>query len=222
MYEGPTVRKALVTPRWHLVQNVVPDGTTELYDLSTDPAESRDVASERPSERQALLSRLAAWMDDSAIPPDFAARVAQHVTDSAPPFANRLDAQIGRCLQVLGSSVQPTPSIRGGRIEATLVVRARCPVPSGFRLFVHLRAAAGPFVNADHDFLDGLIPPDRLPVDRYVRDVTQISVPPWFPTGSATLEVGLFQRSERMPVRASPAIAPHDQRSLIAARIEIR
>ena len=38
-FEGPTERRAAVDRRWHLLYNMVPDNTWELYDLAHDPLE---------------------------------------------------------------------------------------------------------------------------------------------------------------------------------------
>ncbi len=223
MYEGPTVRKALVTSRWHLIHNLIPDGTIELYDLQSDPQETRDRAAEASlrTTREALSGRLSAWLDDSAVPADFAARVQSYVSEQAPKTAQTLTARVGQCLDVVGSELS-TPSLRrGSSLQATLVFRLRCRIPAGYRLFVHLRSPGGPFVNADHDFLDGIVPAEHLPVGRYVRDVSRIAVPMWFPPGPATLQVGLFQRSERLPVSGPPAQILARDRAVIAATLSV-
>ena len=60
MYEGPTVRKALVTSSWHLIANVIPDGTSELYNLEADPLEEHDLQGLHPQLERDLAARLAA------------------------------------------------------------------------------------------------------------------------------------------------------------------
>ncbi len=54
MYEGPTVRKALSTSRYHYIENLVPDGTRELYDVTSDPGEDHDLQGLRGGEEQRL------------------------------------------------------------------------------------------------------------------------------------------------------------------------
>lgn len=223
MYEGPTVRKALVSSRWHLIQNLIPDGTTELYDLKNDPGETQDRAADSSlrATREALGNRLSAWLDDSAVPADFAARVERYVTDSPPATAQPLSARIGDCLEVVGSELSASQLQHGQSLQTTLVFRLRCRIPAGYRLFLHLRAGSGPFVNADHDFLDGIVPAQHLPVGRYVRDVTRLSVPMWFPAGPATLQVGLFHRNERLPVQGPDAQILARDRAVIAATVQV-
>jgi arylsulfatase A-like enzyme len=223
MYEGPTVRKALVSSRWHLIQNLIPDGTTELYDLQNDPGETQDRAADSSlrQTREALSGRLSAWLDDSAVPADFAARVERYVTDSPPPTTQPLSARIGDCLEVVGSELSASHLRHGQSLQTTLVFRLRCRIPAGYRLFLHLRAGGGPFVNADHDFLDGIVPAQHLPVGRYVRDVTRLNVPMWFPAGPATLQVGLFHRNERLPVHGPDAQILARDRAVIAATVQV-
>jgi arylsulfatase A-like enzyme len=65
MYEGPVTRKTIVTRRWKLVWNVVPDNSRELYDLEADPAETRDrIADPANRATAAELGRtLAEWVE---------------------------------------------------------------------------------------------------------------------------------------------------------------
>lgn len=223
MYEGPTVRKALVTSRWHLIQNLIPDGTVELYDLSGDPQETHDRAGQRSTadEQQALQARLSAWMDDTAVPADFAPRVAANVTERAPSLASALSVRIGDCLDVVGVEQSATTLQTNQVLQVTVVYRPRCRIPAGYRLFFHLRSYTGSFVNADHDFLDGLVPAQNLPVGRYIRDVTRIHLPAWFPHGAATLQVGMFQRSTRMPVTGATGQALVSERAVLLGHVQV-
>lgn len=223
MYEGPTVRKALVTARWHLIQNLIPDGTVELYDLNSDPGETRDLAGQHGSAtaQQELTARLSAWMDDSAVPADFATRAAAHVTTTAPSIRESISARIGECLDIVGAEQSASALRPSETLDVTVVYRARCRLPAGYRLFFHLRSDGGPFVNADHDFLDGLVPAQNLPVGRFVRDVTHIRLPAWFPRGPATLQVGLFQRNTRMPVSGAAGQARSDDRAVLVGHVQV-
>jgi arylsulfatase A-like enzyme len=72
-YEGPssryngTQRRAVVDKDWHFIRNVVPDGTSELYHRSEDPAEERDVSGLGSDAERKLAHELAAWMDMLAL-----------------------------------------------------------------------------------------------------------------------------------------------------------
>src|SRR5262249_17290419 len=90
-YEGPTSpyagtqRRALVSHEWHYIRNVVPDGPSEPYHRPVDPADEHDVAGVGEPAEPRLSSTLAAWMDQIALPPDFARRAAGNVQPT--PFA---------------------------------------------------------------------------------------------------------------------------------------
>ena len=79
-YEGPTSRKAVVTREWHLIRNLVPEDTIELYDQIHDPDEEHDRAGDGDPAEAALGAELAAWMDAIALPSDF--QTSERVTAS--------------------------------------------------------------------------------------------------------------------------------------------
>lgn len=222
MYEGPTVRKALVTPRWHLIENLIPDGTTELYDLASDPGEEHDVQGTTPLVERELRARLAAWIDDSAVPRDFGTRVAGNYGPQPLTASTPLGARIGDAIEVVGVDLPRLEVQRGQAAELSLVLHARRRIPSGFRLFFHLRGSSGGFLNLDHDLIEGLVPPQRLRPGDYVRDRMRINLPPSFPTGPATLVIGLYKKAERAPVSGPAGVALQAERAVQIATLQVR
>ena len=221
MYEGPTVRKAVVSSQYHYIENLIPDGTRELYDLARDPTEDHDLQGLRPSDEAQLHEQLAAWMDDSAVPPGFAQLVTGNLSSQPISAPTSVRAKLGDSLELVGVDVQ-TPKVRRGESASIAVVlRSDKRVPPGYKLFAHLRMANGLFVNGDHDFLSGLLSPQRLRPGQYVRDVTKVVIPASFPPGRATLQLGLYRRNERMPVSGDPQVARPAERALHVATIEI-
>jgi hypothetical protein len=221
MYEGPTVRKALASSRYHYIENLVPDGTRELYDLTSDAAEDHDLQGLRGREESRLHKQLSAWIDDSAVPPGFAQSLSGNLSTSPIAVPRQLNARLGNYLTLLGVDVR-TPRVRRGQsIEVAVVLRGDQRIPAGYKLFAHLRMPGGPFANGDHDFISGLLPPQRLRPGSYVRDVTRIAVPASFPAGRATLQIGLFRRNERMPVSGDAQVALVAERALQVATIDI-
>ena len=201
-YEGPssrfngTQKRAVVTRDWHLIRNVVPDGTSELYQRSIDPDEEHDLAGVgEPIERE-LSSVLAAWMDELALPADFARKAAGNV--QATPFSpsRALGDSLGGMLVVDGSDAPAAPVKRGERFDVALYLHAEQPIASGWRLFAHV-IAPGHMINADHDPVEGTMPLSRLRAGTFVRDVIHVTLPPDWPSGATQLRIGLWQGPER-------------------------
>ena len=113
-------KRALVTAGHHLVWNAVPSDTTECYDLTRDPAETRDIW-ESPSADTACarlagdLKRLVAGL---ALPTGAAEKLARAVTPPgrpAPAPATALEASLGE-----------TDRRAGVRRQRDLGARRRC------------------------------------------------------------------------------------------------
>jgi arylsulfatase A-like enzyme len=66
--QGPQGNHAVRQGAWKLVHKA--GSTPELYDLSTDVAESRNLASEQPGKVQELQAAIAEW-EKGTIPPIF-------------------------------------------------------------------------------------------------------------------------------------------------------
>jgi hypothetical protein len=221
MYEGPTVRKALVTSRHHFIENLIPDGTRELYDLQRDPGELHDQQGLAGGDEKRLRDELSAWLDDSAVPAGFAQTVAGNLSPQPIAVPTKLTARLGSYLTLQGVEVRTPKVRRGQQLEVAVVLRSDKRIPAGYKLFAHLKMAGGPFVNGDHDLLSGLLPPQRLRPGFYVRDVTKLQVPTTLPAGRAQLQIGLYRRSERVEVSGDPQVALATERALLVATIDI-
>ncbi len=221
MYEGPTVRKALVTSRHHFIENLIPDGTRELYDLQRDPGELHDQQGLAGGDEKRLRDELSAWLDDSAVPAGFAQTVAGNLSPQPIAVPTKLTARLGSYLTLQGVEVRTPKVRRGQQLEVAVVLRSDKRIPAGYKLFAHLKMAGGPFVNGDHDLLSGLLPPQRLRPGFYVRDVTKLQVPTTLPAGRAQLQIGLYRRSERVAVSGDPQVALATERALLVATIDI-
>jgi arylsulfatase A-like enzyme len=198
-YEGPTSRKALVTEDHHLVRNLVPDGTIELYDLKRDPAEDHDRAGEGDPAEKRLLTELAAVSDQLAISPDFARRVRGNISRTPMAVPIPLGDRVGSALTIAGIE-QLSGFVRAGsELSLTLYLEGRGRVPSGYRLFTHFIGSNGRLLNADHDPLENAFPLSRLETGMWLRDKIRVSLPVDFPPGPVTVEVGLFRKRERAP-----------------------
>lgn len=211
-YEGPTSRKAVVTQDWHLIYNVIPDDTVELYDERSDPAENHDLAGDGLPAEKELRSLLAAWMDETALPPDFAKRVQGNLSKQPIAFEEKLGDTIGPALTLEGVNVE-TKTVRAGQpLSLALILHATGKLPEGYRLFTHVVAPNGRTINADHDLLQGLLPVHQLRPGTWVRDRIEVNIPAGWPPGNATVLVGLWKTPKRAPARG-----PHSHDDAVTA-----
>jgi arylsulfatase A-like enzyme len=202
-YEGPVSRKAVVTSEWHLIRNLVPDDTVELYQLRDDPAEDHDRAGDGEPAEAELLAELGAWMDQAAIPLDFRRRVDGNVASAPMPMQTALGDTLGGFVTIEGVDVQ-TPTVRpGGEVELSMYIHCIGRVPEGWHLFTHLRGPYGRMINADHEPLEGVFPVERLRKGTWLRDRIKVRVPADWPGGPLIVEAGLWRRGARAAARGS-------------------
>jgi hypothetical protein len=212
-YEGPgsrysgTQRRAVVTRDWHLIRNLVPDDTSELYDRSVDRAEERDVSGLGLSAENTLSTALGAWMDTLALPADFVRRVASNVQRR--PFSPSQPHRdvVGDCLVLDGVDLPAGPAKAGQALDVVLYLHATQPIPSGWQLSTRV-TTPGHTVNADHEPVDGLLPLSRLPPRRFVRDRFKIALPSSWPAEPTRIVIGLRRGTEH--VTTGPNAVPED------------
>jgi arylsulfatase A-like enzyme len=218
MYEGPVTRKALVTRDWHLIWNVEPDDSHELYDLTADPGETRDLWDERQGVAQPLERELGRWVEHTAISPDLARTLHEAVSTQAPGDVTRLDARLGDALELYGFRLHSPRVPAGGTVDISYVWHARRALPPGWRPFVHVEGTPGHVAfNADHVPIGGRWPVERFAPGQYIVDRQLIALPHGL-RGPLTIYTGLYRGAARLPARGHDADA---QDRVRVARIEV-
>jgi arylsulfatase A-like enzyme len=193
-YEGPTSRKAVVDEKWHLIRNLVPDDTTELY---ADDAEDHDLSGRGEAAETELMQALGAWMDQIAIPANFQQRVAGNVSKEPMSPRDKLGDDLGGWLAVEGVDVV-TPQVKpGGDAEVHLYLHGLSEIPEGWILFTHFNGPAGHAINADHAPLEGAFPLERVKKGLWLRDKVKAHIGADWPRGPITVEVGLWRKGQR-------------------------
>ncbi|HEY3357062.1 MAG TPA: sulfatase-like hydrolase/transferase [Polyangia bacterium] len=215
MYEGPTVRKAIVARDWKLIYNAVPDQTFELYHLSEDPLETHDVSGrpETAAVAAPLKRELLAWMEQEGIPEDWHERVDPAVRKKGQPrFTPRhpLDVRFGDAVRLYGYDVAATTVPRGGTLDVTWYFESRAPLKGPWRIFLH---GVGPgFLQGDHDPVEGLLPLRQWPRGATIADRQRLPIPAHLRPGTYTLFMGIFAGRQRLPARG-PAADPKQDRA---------
>ncbi len=85
----------------------------------------------------------------------------------------------------------------GTDAEFSLYLHGLAEVPAGWRLFTHLTARSGQFLNGDHDPVENLVSLSDFSPGLYARDRVAVRVPANWPEGPLTVEVGLWRGRER-------------------------
>ncbi len=206
-YEGPTSRKAVVDAGWHLIRNLIPDDTVELYDLRSDPEEEHDRAGDGTEAERTLSEALAAWMDAAALPADFKRKLEGSLSKTALPFALPLGDTLGDFLVLEGADLKTPVAHAGDQLELSLVFHVTGKPPDGWKLFTHVVGPDGRHLNADHDPVEGLIPIARLEPGTWVRDRLRVQLPSGWPPGATVVDVGLWKTPARAPARGAHSSA---------------
>lgn len=203
LYEGPTERRAVVTTRWHLIYNRVPDNSFELYALDEDPGEERDLWGRR--DPGPLKDALLGWIDAQDFPAEAALARGHAVLSSRPTPQLPLDARWGSAASLLGLDLSPSQVRAGGALDLTWYFEATGTPPAGdWRVFVHIEGDGGRFLG-DHAPAGGAYPLHLWQEGQLIADRHTLTVPSGTSPGEYTIYMGLFLQNERLPVSAAPA-----------------
>ncbi len=223
-YEGDVKRRAWVTGSHHLIWNWTPDNTTECYDLAHDPAEARDLWGTPAGEPECSLLKadLRARVALLSLPVGYADKIGFGVSAPgapAPVPSHPLDGRIGDVLRVTGYDLSAPEVLHGGEVELTVYFELLALVPQGWRPFFHLDGPGGSYRNLDHVPVEGVYPIERWRPGQHIRDRQRIGFPAFTRPGVYTVYVGLFKKTDRMPV--TPPAASDGKNRLRVATIQV-
>jgi hypothetical protein len=210
-YENNNEMRAAVSQRCHVIYNVSPVTSWEIYRIDRDPAESRDVVDD-PGPCAEVRGELARWYDASQIP----AGAAEALLDGPPRIADPLDLDLGDQVRLLEVEL-PSKVAPGQRFDVTWTFEARGRLDAGWKVFAHFDGPGRTF-QGDHA---PARPFEWWKRGQFIRYRTSVAVPANQRPGSYTLWVGLFRGGRRQPARGGGAIEIADDRAAIA-RIEVR
>lgn len=194
-YENNNEMRAAASKQCHVIYNVSPDTSWELYRIDVDPLETRDVI-DAPGPCAGARATLEAWYDRAEIP----AGAAEALLDARPQIAHPTPVDFGDEVRLLGVDLPAGPVRAGQHFDVTYTFEARGRLPGGWKIFAHFEGP-GRF-QADHE------PPRpfswwrRGQLIRYTQTVT---VPRDAQPGTYHLWMGLFRKSERRPARGADA-----------------
>ena len=210
-YEGNHEKRGAATARCHVLYNVSPHTSWEVYDVARDPGETRDLTGDLgpcAGARKAFER----WYDSAQIP----AGAAEALLSGKPDIAAPLDIDLGPEVRLLAVDA-PAQVKAGEAFDITWTFEARGRLGGGWRMFVHLEDGRGGRFTADH------APPRPFEWWRkgqYIRYTTTATAPRTTAPGVYGMWIGLWRKNDRRPVKA-PARFAVVQNRVRAAQIEV-
>ncbi|MBT8493654.1 MAG: sulfatase-like hydrolase/transferase [Deltaproteobacteria bacterium] len=209
-FENDNEMRAAASKQCHVVFNVSPQTSWELYRIDEDPLEERDIIGTSGPCADAQ-DRLARWYDHSEIPDGAAtALVEQRPTDA-------LGLQIGEAARLLQVEA-PTRARAGELIQLTYTVEARRAIPDHWKVFVHFRGPRGAFFTDDHS------PPWRpswWKPGQVIRYTRHVRIPPSSRQGAYQVWTGMFRGDRRLPLTPGSKQVPIQGDAARVATIQV-
>ncbi|HEY3805340.1 MAG TPA: sulfatase-like hydrolase/transferase [Kofleriaceae bacterium] len=194
-FENNNEKRGGVDERCHVIYNVSPDPSWEVYRVDRDPNETTDLADS--DECKATRDAVAHWYDNSTVPPG----AADALLAMPPPIVSPIDADLGTSVRLLAVDV-PARVHTGDSVPITWTFAARGRVAPGWKLFVHVDGPGHAFVNGDHE---PVRPFEWWRPGQFIRYTTTVAIPRGSPAGRYTVHVGMFRGSQRVHVTATHA-----------------
>ncbi len=210
-YEGNHEKRGAATSRCHVLYNVSPHTSWEVYDVSRDPGETRDLSG-APGPCAGARKAFERWYDTAQIP----AGAAEALLSGRPDIAAPLDIDLGPEVRLLAVDV-PAQVKAGEAFDLTWTFEARGRLQAGWKMFVHFEDGRGGRFTADH------APPrpyEWWKKGQYIRYTITAVAPRTSGAGTYGVWIGLWRKNARRPVRA-PARFQVVQDRVRATQIEV-
>ena len=204
-YENNHEMRAGVDRQCHVIYNVSPETSWEVYRVDRDPLETEDLAGDDDACAQSRRT-FEKWYDASTVPPHW----ADAVLASPPQIAAPLTCDFAPGARLLAVDA-PKAAKGGDTITVTWTWHANAAIAPGWKVFAHLD---GPkYVNADHA---PARPFELWKPGQDIRYPTEITLPRV--PGKYTLKAGLWS-GKNAPVTCKAA--PVDANAVTVATIEV-
>jgi choline-sulfatase len=210
-YEGNHEKRGAATSRCHVLYNISPHTSWELYDVSRDPGETRDLSG-APGPCAGARAAFERWYDVAQIPRG----AAEALLPARPTIATPLDIDLGPEVRLL--SVEMPAQVKPGEtFDITWTFEARGRLDAGWRVFVHFEDGRNSRFTADHA---PARPFEWWRRGQYIRYTVPATVPPSAAAGTYGLWTGLWRKNARRPVKAPRGVQLVENR-VRAAQLEV-
>lgn len=189
-YENNNEYRGAVSAKCHVLFNVSPNLSWELYRIDRDPMETQDII-DNPGECAGAREILEAWYDDSQIPEG----AASALLGTTPTIAKPLDINFGSAIRLLEWQMPKTVQ-RGQSFPMDITWQGRGRPPPGRKVFAHFESEHGRFTG-DHR---PVRPFSWWRKGQYIRYQHEVTVPASTRPGRYTLWMGIYKGNERMKV----------------------
>lgn len=203
-YENNNEMRGAANAACHVIYNVSPNLSWELYRLGPDPEEKRD-AIDDPRECSQARGALERWYDLSELP----AGAAEARLPGRPELTAPIDVLFGDHVRLIEVALPAEPVKIGAAFDVTLTFEAHGGLPDGWGVFAHFEGARGQRFTADHKppypfawWKDG----------QFIRYTRSVTVPKGRRAGTYALWLGLWRKNERQPVTVQGDIEAVDNR----------
>ncbi len=193
-FENNNEKRGGVDETCHVIYNVSPDTSWEVYRVDRDPLETEDLAGDDDActDTRHAVER---WFDTEQVP----AGAAEALLATRPPIATPLDVDFGDAVRLLAVDA-PKQLKPGDQADLVWTFEARGSVEPGWKMFVHIEGPAKTFINGDHR---PARPFEWWKAGQIIRYTTTITIPRSVARGTFTINAGLFKGSKRMPARSA-------------------
>ncbi len=193
-YENNNEMRAAATAQCHVVYNVSPHTSWEIYRIDQDPLETRDLVDD-PGPCADTAKALEAWYDAEQVP----AGAGEALLPGRPAIGQPLDLDLGDDVRLLAVEL-PAQVARGRAFPVTWTFEAKGRPAAGWKVFAPFEDPR----DARHRFTG-----DHAPVrpfewwqpGQFIRYTTTVQVPAGTAPGRYTLWTGLWKGNDRQPIR---------------------
>ncbi len=208
-YENEHEMRAGASKQCHVIYNVSPDTSWEVYRVDRDPMETSDLAND-DSECADTRRAVEHWYDAEQVP----VGAAEALLPARPPIAKPLDADLGTSVRAARASTsRPRARSPATRSTLTWTFEARGRIAPGWRMFVHVEGPNKAFANGDHK---PARPFEWWQPGQFIRYTTTVTLPRTAATGPYTVWAGMFEGARRVHVTSTLA---HVENDAVAAAI---
>ena len=210
-YEGNHEMRAGVDARCHVIYNVSPETSWEVYRVDRDPLETQDLSGDDGTctDTRRAVER---WYDSEQVP----IGAAEALLPARPTLASSLDATLGDGVRLLAVEPSPMRARAGEAVTLTWTFEARGHVDATWRVFAHIKGPNNLFVNGDHK---PVRPFEWWKAGQFIRYSTTIVLPRHAAPGVYTVWAGLFRGATR--AKAAAPSARLDNNAVAAATFEV-